>query len=190
MISRPLVLLLLALTVMPLPAAAQSKTKKPLGMMQASTFEQIPSTFPIRVRPMANTALDRDLVGVFETALQDAGYQLAERGAYVFSFRVSGEVGRQRAQSRLQLEGQGGSSSADEDVAVTLRFKTGQKPASQRGERDQLLLARLQDPAGHIVWEARVTFLEGRSPDYDTVSAVAPSLVGQLGREALGRQLP
>lgn len=180
---RALLFVLLALPATPLAAAEPA-----LGIMDASALENVPERFPVRVRPMANSEREPDLVGVFEQALSKAGYDRVEQGGYVFSFRLASTVERKKTKAPVQLEGQGGSRDS-EDVSVRLRWKTG-RDSEAGGERDRLLLARLQDPQGHVVWEARVAFVGGTEPTYDTVSAVAPGLVGEIGHEVIGKQLP
>ena len=182
-----LVILNLLLAVPPVAAV------ETLGTMEASAYEAVPPEVPMRVRPMANSALERDLIAVFQDALQKSGYAIVERdgtgqGAYVFSFRVTGEVDRERPQSRLQLEGQGGSRDA-EDLALTLRWKVG-KDRDKQDNRPQLLLVRLSDPSDHVVWEARVALRGGPGNSYDAVSGVAAGVVMEIGRDVIGRQLP
>lgn len=183
MTSRAILFCLLALFATPAAAAELA-----LGMMDASAYESIPARFAVRVQPMANQELERDLIAVFEDTFDEAGYDRVAQGGYLFSFRISGALERSRPQSRLQLEGQGGSQDS-EDVSVRLRWKTGKKPDGKE-QRDQILLARLQDPKGHVVWEARVVFVGGGEPSLETVSAVVPGIVGELGQEVIGKQLP
>ena len=176
-------LILILLCWAPVSVPAQT-----LGMLDASAFEGVPAEAEMRVQPMANSPLDRDLKAVFQTALRNAGYRLSEQGGHSFAYRVTGAVERQNRQSQLQLEGQGGSQDA-EDLSLTLRWRVG-KDGERRDARERLLLIRLSDPAGHVVWEARMVFLSAVSDLYEAVGKVAPGIVDEIGRDVIGRQLP
>jgi hypothetical protein len=160
-----------------------------IATMSASSYEAVPEAVAVRVRPEANSPVERDLVAVFEAAIKKAGREIDGRDSYTFSFRLTAEVERTRGRSRLQLEGQGGSRDAD-DLSLTMRWNALGRTSNQREDRPRLLLVKLADPQGHVVWEAKVAFKTRESDAFDDVSRVAPGVVAEIGHEVLGRRLP
>lgn len=177
------------------PALAQSRSQtpasdKPIASMEATSFEEVPRLVPMHVRPESNGALERDLIAVFEAALRDAGHTLANRHSYAFTYRAANNIGRSRDRSALQLQGEGGSSDT-EDLSLTMRWRVLQDDAPAKYAKGaRLLLIKVADPAGHVVWEATIDFRDRDGDTFEQVRQIAPAIVSQIGSEVVGRQLP
>lgn len=172
------------------PSAGQSRA--PVGMLDATTYGEILSGAPVRIRRPDATETSEQIAGLFQVQLRAHGFRLAESGiGYVLSFRFTSDVSVDpEPYPMVQLKPREQNPSNDDEATALLRLgrRGGSDPTALRS-RTRILLVELIDQHGRLLWSARATPLVAADSLYEVAAAIVPPLLDHLGQTVYAEDL-